>query len=108
MAEALGARANWCEVLILPFNVKQCLAPKGSETLTVKVGRKFDQPLKDAYGVDFKYLAQNARVNAAAPLRAHGRQGRRARRTAERSLGHVHPGARSARLASRAGASDWR
>lgn len=62
VAEALSARANWCEVLILPFNVKQCLAPKGSETLTVKVGRKFDQPLKDAYGVDFKYrvLAQTS------------------------------------------------
>lgn len=55
VAEALRSRENWCEILILPFNVKQCLAPKGAGTLSVKVGRKFDQPLKDAYGVDFSY-----------------------------------------------------
>lgn len=62
VADALSERAHWCEVLILPFNVKQCLAPKGADALTVKVGRKFDQPLKDAYGVDFKYrvLARTA------------------------------------------------
>lgn len=49
---------NWCDVLILPFNTKHCVATKaGSGTgLTVRIGRKYDQPPEDAYRIDFRYL----------------------------------------------------
>ena len=52
-----GKPANWCEVLILHLNVKYCVAgqdAKGS-TLTVNLGRKMEQPLKDTHPVEFRY-----------------------------------------------------
>lgn len=56
--------ANWCDVLILPFNTKHCVATKDASGtgLTVRIGRKFDQPPEDAYRLDFRY-----RVAARAP-----------------------------------------
>ena len=54
---ALGSPANWCDVLILPFNTKYCRA-QGSEaapSLMVRIGRKSDQPLKDAYPLTFAF-----------------------------------------------------
>ena len=56
----LRTRANWCDILILPFNVKQCLAPAGSDTLGLRIGRKFDQPVEDAHPVDFRYREVHA------------------------------------------------
>jgi hypothetical protein len=58
---ALQARENWCDILILHLNVKQCATPKGAG-ITVHVGKKFDQPLADAYKVDFAFrvAAQSA------------------------------------------------
>lgn len=49
--------SNWCDVLILPFNTKHCYAPPGDDatTLTLRVGRKFDQPAEQAYAIAFKY-----------------------------------------------------
>ena len=49
--------ASWCDVLILPFNTKHCLATGGGagSGLTVRIGRKFDQPPQDAYRIDFRY-----------------------------------------------------
>jgi hypothetical protein len=49
--------ASWCDVLILPFNTKHCRAvnASGATTLSVRVGRKSDQPVEDAYLIDFKY-----------------------------------------------------
>jgi hypothetical protein len=49
--------ANWCDVLILPFNTKHCVATKEASGtgLTVRIGRKFDQPPEDAYRIDFRY-----------------------------------------------------
>jgi hypothetical protein len=44
---------NWCEVLILHLNVKQCRVNGG--LLAVSLGKKHDQPLADAYKVDFSY-----------------------------------------------------
>jgi hypothetical protein len=52
----LGA-ARWCDILILHLNVKGCvtsLLPAG-DTISVTVGRKFDQPLADGYLFEFKY-----------------------------------------------------
>lgn len=48
---------NWCDVLILPFNTKHCVATRDASGtgLSVRVGRKSDQPPKDAYRIDFRY-----------------------------------------------------
>lgn len=54
---ALQAMSNWCDILILHINVKQCRI-RGSGlngAIEVAVGRKFDQPLSDTYPVDFAY-----------------------------------------------------
>jgi hypothetical protein len=53
--DMLKSRDNWCDILILPFNVKQCLAPKDSSTISLRVGRKSDQPVEDAHLVSFTY-----------------------------------------------------
>lgn len=50
---ALTDLSHWCEILILPFNVKQC-AVEGRQ-LALNVGRKFDQPLAKTYRVAFDY-----------------------------------------------------
>jgi hypothetical protein len=47
----------WCDILILPFNTKYCHAMTGggATNLLVRIGRKFDQPVQDAYRLDFAY-----------------------------------------------------
>ena len=54
---SLRVARHWCDILILHLNVKQCLSAAGAapSTLAVHVGRKFDQPLEEAYRVDFAY-----------------------------------------------------
>ncbi|MFL6660944.1 MAG: hypothetical protein ACJ8G7_02125 [Rhizobacter sp.] len=54
---ALRNVERWCDVLILPFNVKQCrtLGSASAPTLELMIGRKHDQPVADAYKVDFAY-----------------------------------------------------
>lgn len=56
---ALNDPAHWCDVLILHINVKYCNASRrGAGTvLTVNIGRKYFQPLEDAYRLDFNYRA---------------------------------------------------
>jgi hypothetical protein len=48
---------TWCDILILPFNTKYCHAVEGESGrgLLVRIGRKFDQPLEDAYRLQFSY-----------------------------------------------------
>ena len=55
VAPALQGMERWCDLLILHLNVKHCaFAGKApNEVLSLSVGRKFDQPLDDAYRVDF-------------------------------------------------------
>ena len=57
ISNALKQPAQWCDVLILPFNTKYCHAVqvKGASQLLVRVGRKFDQPLQNAYRIQFGY-----------------------------------------------------
>lgn len=52
-----GKPTNWCEVLILHLNVKYCRAGQDAEgsTLTVNLGRKMEQRLKDSHPVEFRY-----------------------------------------------------
>jgi hypothetical protein len=54
---ALKGPQQWCDILILPFNVKHCHALGGpaANALALHVGRKHDQPVDDAYRVDFAY-----------------------------------------------------
>jgi hypothetical protein len=53
VSAALREPAQWCDVLILHLNTKFCRA--GSGGLSVAVGKKHDQPLNDAYRVEFNY-----------------------------------------------------
>ncbi|MNO33945.1 hypothetical protein D3C76_239700 [compost metagenome] len=48
---------HWCDILILHLNVKSCRAAssEGDSALSLHVGRKFDQPLADAYPFEFRY-----------------------------------------------------
>jgi len=54
---ALASVADWCEVLMLPFNTKHCTTRSGRDgsKLTLFVGRKNDTPLESAYRLDFDY-----------------------------------------------------
>jgi hypothetical protein len=54
---ALRSTDQWCDILILPANVKYCRPSSASaaETLTVFVGRKAEDALESAYRVDFRY-----------------------------------------------------
>jgi hypothetical protein len=47
---------DWCAILILPFNTKYCRPAQnsGATTLAMRIGRKADQPVEDAYRVEFR------------------------------------------------------
>lgn len=47
--------SDWCAIMILPFNTKYCHAVEGAggTVLQVRIGRKFNQPVQDAYRLDF-------------------------------------------------------
>ena len=61
---ALQGVERWCDVLILHLNVKRCVGTRSGEgaALGLWVGRKFDQPIAEAYEVSFTYrlIAQHA------------------------------------------------
>jgi len=61
---ALNNPGDWCDILMLHVNTKYCRAASGSRgaVLNVSIGRKYDEPLKKAYRVDFAYrvAAQSA------------------------------------------------
>jgi len=61
---ALNGPAHWCDILLLHLNTKYCRATTDSHgsALRVYIGKKHEQPLNDAYQVDFAY-----RVAAATP-----------------------------------------
>ena len=63
VASALRSAGAWCDLLILHLNVKHCsvAGEAPSQTLSLAVGRKFDQPLSDAYVVRFAYRVPLAR-----------------------------------------------
>ena len=61
LAASMKQPAQWCDVVMLVINVKHCEAGKGS--VTMNVGRKAEQPLKDTYRVGFSHRvsAESAR-----------------------------------------------
>jgi hypothetical protein len=55
---ALAEPANWCEILLLPFNTKQCTVARSGDrgvTLEVRIGRKNEDTAEQAYPVSFSY-----------------------------------------------------
>jgi hypothetical protein len=56
VAAALRSAAQWCGVLVLQANVKNCVASDGGlETLSLFVARRPVDPLDEAYRVDLSY-----------------------------------------------------
>jgi len=63
VSSALRDPARWCDILILPFNTKYCHAvrtPAGT-ALQVRIGRKWNQPVQDAYRLQFDWRQAAAR-----------------------------------------------
>ena len=58
-AAALERPAAWCEILFLHQNTKYCRpsADVKNPVLNVVIGKKSDQPLEDAFRVDFSFAA---------------------------------------------------
>lgn len=59
---ALQDREHWCDILILHQNVKSCRASSSrvGDVLSLNIGRKYDQPLADAYPIEFAYKVMSA------------------------------------------------
>jgi len=57
VSPALREMEHWCDILILHLNIKNCraLSSATGRTLIVSLGRKFDEPLDQAYPVSFDY-----------------------------------------------------
>ena len=54
---ALDQATQWCDILILHLNTKHCRPETGAKAtlLHVTIGKKFDQPVDEAYRVDFVF-----------------------------------------------------
>jgi hypothetical protein len=50
---ALSQAANWCDILILHLNIKQCRSQPNA--VSVNVGKKYDQPIEQTNRIDFDY-----------------------------------------------------
>jgi len=64
---------RWCEVLILHLNTKHCRASvdESPSVLNMHIGKKTEQPLDDAFGLQFSFrLAASSPDYLAAQLRA--------------------------------------
>jgi len=65
VSNALREPARWCDILILPFNTKYCHAVQapGGPVLQVRIGRKWNQPVQDAYRLYFHWRNAAARAD---------------------------------------------
>jgi hypothetical protein len=63
VSQALKDPAQWCDILILPFNTKYCHAGgrSGESALLVRIGRKYDQPVEQAFRLQFSHRNVTAR-----------------------------------------------
>lgn len=99
--QGLHDARQWCEVLVLPFNVKGCEAhggPQGSR-LVLLIGRHKDSTPDDTYRLDFRFAAEARdadflRIALAAPAGPFGTRDYRivleaAPAGAERTLVHL-------------------
>lgn len=57
VSPALQGVEQWCDILILHLNVKRCRAGAAAagDSLSINIGRKVDQPLADAYLMEFGF-----------------------------------------------------
>lgn len=62
---ALQDVARWCDFLILHPNVKACRALNAGtgESLSLNIGRKYEQPIGDTYRLEFNYRPAAAAVD---------------------------------------------
>lgn len=62
LIRALADREHWCAVLVLHINNKGChtTVNGGVPHIALKVARKYDQPVEQAYDIDFTYHAIEA------------------------------------------------
>lgn len=62
LGSTLRKPQHWCDVLMLQLNVKRCEIKGAGEqpTLQVAIGKKVEQPLKDAILVDFNFALRAA------------------------------------------------
>ena len=64
VSAALTEPGAWCDVMIMPFNTKDCRVSQrsgGTTGVMMRIGRKYDQPVKDAYPIDFTFrVAENS------------------------------------------------
>jgi hypothetical protein len=51
--EAMTDPDAWCDIMLLPFNTKGCQA--NGNQLSVRIGRKSNQPAEQAYRIDFAF-----------------------------------------------------
>lgn len=60
VAATLKDPAAWCEVMLLTPNIVACRAGGSvdSQSLAVRLSRRFDQPVKDAYAATFSFHVQ--------------------------------------------------
>jgi hypothetical protein len=54
VVKSLADAGNWCHVLILPFNTKNCTTR--GDTLSLYVGKKSQEPIERAYRLDFRFV----------------------------------------------------
>ncbi|HVZ42371.1 MAG TPA: hypothetical protein VHA82_01065 [Ramlibacter sp.] len=54
VSRAMKDPAQWCDIMILPFNTKYCRAQDAGH-VAMRIGRKYDQPVEQAYRLDFAY-----------------------------------------------------
>ena len=56
-AAALSGAGNWCEIMFLQVNTKYCRVSTGDQgsVLDAAIGRKYDQPVEQAYRVKFAH-----------------------------------------------------
>lgn len=59
VSTALKDPNAWCDIMLLPFNVKYCRA--ADERLHVRIGRKYNQPVEQAFRIDFQFQGIAAR-----------------------------------------------
>ena len=73
---ALDSPRDWCEILILSINTKYCRAAMGTQgsVLHVSIGKKYDQPLDQAYRLEFQY-GVSARTSTYLQVRLSADQG---------------------------------
>lgn len=56
VSQALREPGAWCDIMLLPFNTKYCRA--GDDQLQVRIGRKYNQPVEQAFKLNFSFRNQ--------------------------------------------------